>query len=81
MTDQQVSNLNVLSQDVLITPEALKQEIPLTDAAEKTVIEGRHTIQRILDGEDPPAGRGRPLLHPRRGRGHRLRAPPASPGR
>ncbi|MDR5902721.1 MULTISPECIES: 3-deoxy-7-phosphoheptulonate synthase [Halomonas] len=53
MTDQQVSNLNVLSQDVLITPEALKLEIPLTDAAEQTVIEGRHTIQRILDGEDP----------------------------
>ncbi|MBF7052601.1 3-deoxy-7-phosphoheptulonate synthase [Halomonas sp. KAO] len=53
MTDQQVSNLNVLSQDVLITPEALKQEIPLTDVAEQTVIEGRHTIQRILDGEDP----------------------------
>lgn len=53
MTDQQVSNLNVLSQDVLITPEALKQEIPLTEAAERTVIEGRETIQRILDGEDP----------------------------
>ena len=53
MTDQQVSNLNVLAQDVLITPEALKREIPLTEAAERTVIEGRETIQRILDGEDP----------------------------
>ncbi|WP_104205061.1 3-deoxy-7-phosphoheptulonate synthase [Billgrantia saliphila] len=53
MSDQQVSNLNVLSQDVLITPEALKNEIPLTEAAERTVIEGRRTIQNILDGSDP----------------------------
>ncbi len=53
MSDQQVSNLNVLSQDVLITPEALKNEIPLTAVAEKTVIEGRRTIQNILDGSDP----------------------------
>ncbi|MBZ9556583.1 MULTISPECIES: 3-deoxy-7-phosphoheptulonate synthase [Modicisalibacter] len=53
MSEQQVNNLNVLAQDVLITPEALKQEIPLSDRAEQTVIEGRRTIQRILDGEDP----------------------------
>jgi len=52
MSDQQVSNLNVLAQDVLTTPEALKQTIPLTEAAERTVIEGRHTIQNILDGKD-----------------------------
>ncbi|WP_136064905.1 3-deoxy-7-phosphoheptulonate synthase [Modicisalibacter radicis] len=53
MSQQQVNNLNVLSQDVLITPDALKQEIPLSPAAEATIIEGRHTIQRILDGDDP----------------------------
>ncbi|NIC06689.1 3-deoxy-7-phosphoheptulonate synthase [Billgrantia bachuensis] len=53
MSDQQVSNLNVLSQDVLITPEALKNEIPLSEIAERTVIEGRQTIQNILDGTDP----------------------------
>ncbi|MGM0542849.1 MAG: 3-deoxy-7-phosphoheptulonate synthase [Pseudomonadota bacterium] len=53
MSDQQVNNLNVLAQDVLTTPEALKQDVPLTEAAERTVIEGRHTIQRILDGSDP----------------------------
>ncbi|CAH1044255.1 3-deoxy-7-phosphoheptulonate synthase [Halomonas sp. TD01] len=52
MSDQQVSNLNVLAQDVLTTPEALKQTIPLTEAAERSVIEGRHTIQNILDGKD-----------------------------
>nr|WP_297458813.1 3-deoxy-7-phosphoheptulonate synthase [uncultured Halomonas sp.] len=53
MSEQQVNNLNVLAQDVLITPEALKREIPLTEAAERTVIDGRRTIQKILDGEDP----------------------------
>ena len=53
MSDQQVNNLNVLAQDVLITPEALKREIPLQGIAEQTVIEGRRTIQNILDGSDP----------------------------
>lgn len=53
MSEQQVNNLNVLAQDVLITPEALKQAVPLTDRAERCVIEGRQTIQNILDGHDP----------------------------
>ncbi|WP_417331460.1 3-deoxy-7-phosphoheptulonate synthase [Halomonas cupida] len=53
MSDQQVNNLNVLSQDVLVTPEQLKQEVPLTAEAEATVLEGRSTIQNILDGKDP----------------------------
>ncbi|MCE3025495.1 MULTISPECIES: 3-deoxy-7-phosphoheptulonate synthase [unclassified Salinicola] len=53
MSEQQVNNLNVLAQDVLISPEVLKQHIPLSEAAERTVIEGRQTIQRILDREDP----------------------------
>ncbi|MDN3556725.1 3-deoxy-7-phosphoheptulonate synthase [Halomonas maura] len=53
MSEHQVNNLNVLSEDVLITPAALKQQIPLSDEAERTVIEGRNTIQAILDGRDP----------------------------
>ncbi|HAZ98347.1 MAG TPA: 3-deoxy-7-phosphoheptulonate synthase, partial [Halomonas sp.] len=53
MSDQQVSNLNVLAQDVLTTPDALKSAIPLTESAERSVIEGRQTIQNILDGKDP----------------------------
>lgn len=53
MSEQQVNNLNVLAQDVLISPEDLKQAVPLTASAERTVIEGRETIQRILDGRDP----------------------------
>lgn len=53
MSQQQVNNLNVLSQDVLITPDALKREIPLSEDAERTVIDSRHTIERILCGDDP----------------------------
>ncbi|MCB8890102.1 3-deoxy-7-phosphoheptulonate synthase [Vreelandella malpeensis] len=53
MSDQEVNNLNVLAQDVLTTPDALKTAIPLTDKAEATVIEGRRVIQNILDGSDP----------------------------
>ncbi|MBN8410876.1 3-deoxy-7-phosphoheptulonate synthase [Halomonas denitrificans] len=53
MSDKQVNNLNVLAQDVLVTPEQLKQEIPLSAEAEATVIEGRKTVQNILDGSDP----------------------------
>ncbi|MYL24498.1 3-deoxy-7-phosphoheptulonate synthase [Vreelandella massiliensis] len=53
MSQQQVNNLNVLAQDVLITPDALKKAVPLTEKAEQSVIEGRQTIQNILDGKDP----------------------------
>ncbi|GAB2718436.1 3-deoxy-7-phosphoheptulonate synthase [Halomonas garicola] len=53
MPEQQVNNLNVLAQDVLTNPDDLKQAVPLTAKAERTVIDGRHTIQNILDGKDP----------------------------
>lgn len=36
----------------LISPEALKQEMPISDAAAKAVIEGRRAIQKILSQED-----------------------------
>ncbi|TNE80652.1 MAG: 3-deoxy-7-phosphoheptulonate synthase, partial [Gammaproteobacteria bacterium] len=47
-----VENINILSQDVLITPRDLKQELPISDAARKTITEGRITIQNILDRKD-----------------------------
>jgi 3-deoxy-7-phosphoheptulonate synthase len=49
---QAVENINIRSQDVLITPKALKEEIPVTDTARKTITEGRSTIQNILDKKD-----------------------------
>ncbi|MDT8894066.1 3-deoxy-7-phosphoheptulonate synthase [Halomonas sp. I1] len=53
MSEQQVNNLNVLGEDVLITPVELKRDVPLSEQAERTVIEGRETIQNILEGRDP----------------------------
>ncbi|MFW5824566.1 MAG: 3-deoxy-7-phosphoheptulonate synthase, partial [Marinobacter sp.] len=52
MSGKQLENLNVASQEPLITPEALKQEMPLTETAAATVSEGRQTIYDILDGKD-----------------------------
>ncbi len=52
MTDKQVDDLNIASQELLITPNALKEELPLSDNARKTVIEGRETIRNILDRKD-----------------------------
>ncbi len=47
-----IENLNIESQDVLVTPERLKQEIPLSTVAAQTVSEGREVIRNILDGKD-----------------------------
>ena len=53
MTDQQLNNINVLSQDLLPTPAEVKQALPLTASAEQTVLAGREAIQAILNREDP----------------------------
>ena len=49
---QKLDNVNIASQELLITPEQLKTDIPLTEAAVKTVTEGRATINNILDRKD-----------------------------
>ncbi|MES2907753.1 MAG: 3-deoxy-7-phosphoheptulonate synthase [Pseudomonadota bacterium] len=50
--DNTVVDLNIRSIDVLITPEELKRELPLTTAARAAVVEGRQVIRNILDGKD-----------------------------
>ncbi|MDX1452373.1 MAG: 3-deoxy-7-phosphoheptulonate synthase [Oleiphilaceae bacterium] len=47
-----LDNVNVESQEILITPERLKSEIPLTEKAIETVTTGRETINNILDRKD-----------------------------
>jgi 3-deoxy-7-phosphoheptulonate synthase len=49
---QAVENLNIQSQDVLITPKALKEEIKISDSARNTIMGGRNTIENILDRKD-----------------------------
>ncbi len=53
MAKDPVNNLNVLSQDLLPTPQQVKSALPLTDKAQATVLQGRETVRRILDREDP----------------------------
>ncbi|MEL0167059.1 MAG: 3-deoxy-7-phosphoheptulonate synthase [Pseudomonadaceae bacterium] len=52
MADLPIDDLNVTSNEILITPEQLKAKIPLSEAAQATVVESRQVIRDILDGKD-----------------------------
>lgn len=47
-----VDDLNVVSQEILISPSDIKKELPLTEKASLTVTNGRETIRKILDRDD-----------------------------
>ncbi|MGY0216686.1 3-deoxy-7-phosphoheptulonate synthase [Endozoicomonadaceae bacterium StTr2] len=51
-TTPRVDDLNISSQEVLVTPELLKKELPLSDAAREAVTNGRDVVRNILDGKD-----------------------------
>jgi len=53
MQDNRIDNVNVISQELLLTPEAIKRRLPLTEKAANTVLAGREAVQRILDRQDP----------------------------
>lgn len=48
----QTFNTNVISETVLIAPEALRQQLPTSAEADQFVYGARQTIQNILDGKD-----------------------------
>jgi len=52
MSQNRIDDVNVLSQRVLITPHQLKDELPLSEAASQTVINGRQAVRDILDRKD-----------------------------
>jgi len=52
MDDKRIYNVNVMSQDVLLTPEEVKQRVPMTPKGQKTVLEGRLAVENILDRKD-----------------------------
>ncbi|MDO8705786.1 MAG: 3-deoxy-7-phosphoheptulonate synthase [Sulfuricaulis sp.] len=52
MAKDPVNNLNVLSQDLLPTPQQIKTALPLTEDAQRTVLRGREAVRRILDHQD-----------------------------
>lgn len=53
MTDERVEDLNIESIIPLITPDQLKQEMPITETAVASVQKGRQVIRDILDRKDP----------------------------
>jgi len=52
MADLPIDDLNIASNEALITPEQLKHELPLTETARQTVSHGRQVVRDILDGKD-----------------------------
>src|SRR5437899_7092319 len=50
---QPTQNLHVKEIVRLLPPRALKDEFPMTERANQTVVEGRETVKRILRGQDP----------------------------
>jgi len=52
MTDILVDDLNVVSQELLISPDELKAELPLSDKARDVVTKGRAVVRDILDRKD-----------------------------
>ncbi len=51
--DQRLRNVHIVSQETLLTPRELREEIPVSDTAFETVFNGRQVIQDILDRKDP----------------------------
>ena len=53
MQAERTYNVNVISQDLLLTPAEIKGRLPITPRAEEFVLQSRETLQRILDRQDP----------------------------
>ena len=52
MTDRRIEDLNIASQQVLTSPEDLKNQLPTTSMIADGVMQARQTIKNILDGKD-----------------------------
>lgn len=53
MTIARTENINILAVDHMPSPAEIKSQIPLTEQAAATVVQGRAALCRILDGDDP----------------------------
>src|ERR671933_1292188 len=53
MQAERTNNVNVIAQDVLMTPAEIKRRLPITSQAEEFVLQSRDTLQRIIDRQDP----------------------------
>ena len=48
MQKSELSNVNIIDEQVLITPEELKAKLPLSDNARRFIQESRETIANIF---------------------------------
>jgi 3-deoxy-7-phosphoheptulonate synthase len=48
-----LSNVNIVSESVLLTPRELKDALPRTELATRSVEQARRTVEAILDRRDP----------------------------
>ena len=49
---EQLENLNVVAQELLVTPAQLKAELPVSDPVRHSVHEAREQVRNILNGSD-----------------------------
>lgn len=49
---QLLHDVNIVSKTLLDTPRYIKELLPLSDSALKTIVEGREAIENILEGKD-----------------------------
>src|SRR5262245_24185059 len=49
---QPTNDINVRGTVPLVSPRQLKEELPMTETANQTVVDAREQIKRILSGED-----------------------------
>ncbi len=52
MQKSELSNINISDEQVLITPEKLKQKLPLSDNARRFIQESRNTVANIIHKQD-----------------------------
>lgn len=51
-TDTAVNNINIQGYEELISIDAIRDAVPMTDAAMKTIVDGRDEFIRALEGKD-----------------------------
>ncbi len=53
MQKDALNNVHIIDEQVMITPEELKRQFPLTDAEQQAIAASRQTIADIIHGRDP----------------------------
>ncbi len=52
MSITNIDNTNIVAEKILTPPSELKNQLPMTEQAEQTVLQGRQAIRNILKGDD-----------------------------